>query len=619
MPFIEINQAQIYYETYGQDQPGQSPVLLIHGSTIDGKTDWNLAAPLLARRWRVIVPDCRGHGQSSNPGKSYRFKEMADDMAALVKALGYERAHIIGHSNGGNVALVTLVEHPEITQTAITQAANAYVSQDLIEREPVYFDPQRIERESPEWMQEMIALHGPTHGADYWRELVQWTMEETVSQPNYTPQDLQRVQLPVMVIQGEKDKTNATNRHGQFIARHIPFAEQWLPEGVGHTVHQEVLFEWIKKVESFLERRGTDENEALYRLGRQQYGDERDAIFDLRAAPLPHSPGAVKLTGKVLTVEQRQAALAVLQSGVMPRTRPVDESEVRVLLDENTPWGIVQRGVTDLRRSPGNRAERVSQGLFGDAVRILDEQEGWAWVRMERDGYMGWLHARSLYRAGQQEVQAYLAARQARVSAGLLPASLSPDVRPGIADQVSQLPFGARVVVDEWQGDLARIRLPDGRNWWVQSSGLLPFERCPRLDPAGIAFTLGLIQRFVGVPYLWGGCTPFGYDCSGLAVAFYGFMGLDLPRDADQQFRVGKVVEDQAQPGDLLFFGRINPDQPSSQRYNAITHVAISLGGDEIIHANGATWNTAYNSLSPAHPLYRTDLVEILVGARRYI
>ncbi len=84
---------------------------------------------------------------------------MADDVAAFIPAMGFEKAHIIGHSNGGNVALVTLMEHPEVVQTCILQAANAYVTPYLIEREPVYFDPERIEREEPDWMNEMIALH----------------------------------------------------------------------------------------------------------------------------------------------------------------------------------------------------------------------------------------------------------------------------------------------------------------------------------------------------------------------------------------------------------------------------------------------------------------------------
>ena len=93
MPFIDINNAHIYYETFGADRPTsrRAPIVLIHGSTNTGQSDWHAVAPLLAAQaqCRVIVPDCRGHGQSSNPQHSYSFKEMAGDTAALIRALGY--------------------------------------------------------------------------------------------------------------------------------------------------------------------------------------------------------------------------------------------------------------------------------------------------------------------------------------------------------------------------------------------------------------------------------------------------------------------------------------------------------------------------------------------------
>src|SRR5512143_79494 len=180
MPFGDINGANIHYELYGTDRPDRLPIVLIHGSTITGHTDWHAIAPLLAAEYRVIVPDCRGHGQSSNPQLSYSFKELADDTAALIRALGYERAHVIGHSNGGNVALVTLLEHPEVVQTCIPQAANAYVTHYLIEREPKLFDPDRVARERPDWMNEMIALHGEINGKGYWREMLWLTMKEII-------------------------------------------------------------------------------------------------------------------------------------------------------------------------------------------------------------------------------------------------------------------------------------------------------------------------------------------------------------------------------------------------------------------------------------------------------
>ena len=256
MATIEINGANIYYQAYGDDRPNHAPIVLIHGSTIDSHTDWNSIAPELARHYRVFAPDCRGHGRSNNPGMSYSFQELADDVAAFVRTMGYEKAHIIGHSNGGNVALVTLMEHPEIVQTCIPQAANAYVTRYLIEREPKVFDPDRVAREAPEWRDEMINLHNEVNGKEYWRELLWLTMKEIISEPNYSPSDLARVERPTLVIMGAEDKVNAPDEHAQYIANNIPNAELWIPEKTGHNVHLERREEWLAKVLDFLKRRG---------------------------------------------------------------------------------------------------------------------------------------------------------------------------------------------------------------------------------------------------------------------------------------------------------------------------------------------------------------------------
>jgi pimeloyl-ACP methyl ester carboxylesterase len=257
MPYIEINNANIYYQAYGDDHPDRAPIVLIHGSTVDSRTDWDAIAPELARQYRVFAPDCRGHGKSNNPHLSYSFKELADDVAAFVRAMRYERAHIIGHSNGGNVALVTLMEHAEIVQTCIPQAANAYVTRYLIEREPNVFDPARVEREAPTWRDEMIQLHGQAHGREYWRDLLWLTMKEIISEPNYSPAELARVEVPVLLIMGADDTVNAPDAHAQYIANHIPGAELWIPERTGHNVHLERRQEWLARVLDFLERRGS--------------------------------------------------------------------------------------------------------------------------------------------------------------------------------------------------------------------------------------------------------------------------------------------------------------------------------------------------------------------------
>ncbi len=617
MPFIHVNGAKLYYETYGKPRPDRAPIVLIHGSYITGRVDWGEVAPLLAREYYVIAPDCRGHGQSENPHHSYSFFEMAADVAGLIRALGYERAHVIGHSNGGNIALVTLLEHPDVVQTCIPQAANAYVSPDLVERIPIKLDPDRVAREDPDWMNEMIALHTPTHGEGYWRELLRMTAHAIITEPNYTPEDLAQVKRPVLVIQGEGDATNAPANHAQFIARHIPDAELWLPAGIGHNVHTEIPCRWVEHVLDFLARRGDDANDALYRLKRARYSDERETVFDvkLQTPGFLEKPGVFYLVGRVLTAEQHQAALDALP------LKPAQD-EVRVLLTDDTPWALVNRSVADVRREADGLAEQVTQALVGEAVRVLEtDSSGWEFVRLERDGYLGWVRGSALHHCSRDDVLAFQSACNVLVIAELAQAYLSPHPSPtrrGEGGEVGKLPFGVALPLVDRRDEWAAVRLPDERVWWVAQTDLLPIAERPQPDAAGIEFTLRLIRRFIGVPYLWGGKSPFGYDCSGLAQTFWGFMGVNIPRDADQQFRVGRPVEGAPQPGDLLFFGKPD-DNVGATRHLHITHVAISLGGDEIIHANGGTWNTAYNSLDPTNPIYRADLRASLVGVRRFV
>jgi len=256
MPYVTLTDVSIYYEVYGDKNPLRPPIMLIHGSTIDSHTDWDALIPALSEHYTVYAPDCRGHGRSNNPRLSYSFKELANDVAAFVRAMGYEKAHIIGHSNGGNVALVTAVEHPEVTQTCIPQAANAYVTRYLVEREPQVFDTTHVEREKPAWRDEMIALHSKVNGPEYWRDLLWLTMKELISEPNYSPADLACVAVPMLVIMGAEDPVNAPDEHAQYIANHVPGAELWLPEQTGHNVHHERKDEWLANVLGFLKRRG---------------------------------------------------------------------------------------------------------------------------------------------------------------------------------------------------------------------------------------------------------------------------------------------------------------------------------------------------------------------------
>jgi pimeloyl-ACP methyl ester carboxylesterase len=610
MATIQINGASIHYETYGDFGRGLSPILLIHGSTIDARADWGLIAPLLAQSYPVIAPDCRGHGRSSNPGRTYRFRELADDAAALIRALGYERAHLIGHSNGGNVALVTLLEHPAVVQSAVLMAANAYVTPDLVEMEPVKFDPERVSRQEPAWMEEMIAIHGPTHGVGYWRDLLRLTMQEIISQPNYTVEQLAQVQRPVLAIQGALDAVNTPARHAEFIARCIPAAELWIAPDTGHNVHHERLNEWVERVLGFLFRRGDDANEALHRLKISTYPDERQAIFEVHAGT---ESAGISLSGQVSFAEQLDAARSAVQTAAPDRA--FDASGVSILLKPDTPWALINRPVDDLRRQPRSLAERVSQALLGEACRVLETQAGWARIRLEADGYMGWTHTAGLYRCSEGQAAGYAADASHLIGPAFLPGFDSPEPDQQL---LTRLFFGLRLPVEVAGEDWACARLPDGRSIWLPADGLIPLSELPIPNPVGVAAALARFEALTGTPYLWGGRTPYGFDCSGLAQAFHRFLGLQIPRDADQQRRIARPVNEPPHPGDLIFFGDRDPDDPHPLKA-AITHVGISLGGDAILHANGSDWGVSLNHLQPGGPDYRPSLVESYICAGRFL
>jgi len=274
------------------------------------------------------------------------------------------------------------------------------------------------------------------------------------------------------------------------------------------------------------------------------------------------------------------------------RGRLEERADTRARVEELPRAGtpecmLVTSAVADVRREPSHPSELVNQVIHGDVVtpfKVLDE---WTLARID-DGYIGWIRNWHLAAWTSAKHDAFLAAVTHRVRANHTPLLSSPG---GAA--VAELVVGTPLVTGEPAGrGWVEVRLADGLTGCIPRSGIEKITR-RRPTPARLAAT-GL--RFVGIPYLWGGNTPNGFDCSGLIQRVFRLNGVLLPRDSDQQARIGEERATTG-PGDLtagslVFFGKSR---------ESITHVGLVLPDGTILHSYG---QVVVNSLDPSHPRY---------------
>jgi hypothetical protein len=212
------------------------------------------------------------------------------------------------------------------------------------------------------------------------------------------------------------------------------------------------------------------------------------------------------------------------------------------------------------------RSEHVTQMLCGEAARVTDRKGEWQEVRLDRDGYTGWLHQG--YSCDAKEPEADRWRTEAWLSAGAVVA---------LEDGELQLDPGARLLPAEG----GTLRLADGRACRVISGLVAPPDEV-RAIVRTVAPEVWALRAFTGAPYLWGGLTPRGVDCSGLVQITYLMRGISLPRDARQQAECGRAIPAHGTaPSDLLFFaesdGRISHVAFASR--DGLVHAALACGG----------------------------------------
>lgn len=333
--------------------------------------------------------------------------------------------------------------------------------------------------------------------------------------------------------------------------------------------------------------------QAVEELIRHHVPDTREDI-----ASITVKPGVMTL--HLIGETSRPGLLAAL-SDSLPATWLSTDIQVHLLPDSTVAGrtaGVVAVAVGNLRREPRHGAELVDQAILGTRLSILRERRGWYQVKTEWN-YIGWMTGSSI------AFRTDTPAPDVRVRVNLAAIRATADATSALR---LQAPFGAAFETVARGGGFREIRLPDASTAFVSERDIEPI---PDPSPAPDGYRLvATASRFQGLPYLWGGNSSSGFDCSGFTQTVFREQGIQLPRDANMQIRLGTDVDttgrfSNVQAGDLLYFG------PTPER---ITHVALSLGGARIIHASDYV---QINSLDPADGDFAPDRLRTLQAVKR--
>jgi SH3-like domain-containing protein len=332
--------------------------------------------------------------------------------------------------------------------------------------------------------------------------------------------------------------------------------------------------------------------------------DRREEICNIRA--LQGEDGSVILHGETTNPKLHSELINTLnESGILFTDSIINLPDTTI---NKKYFGLVTLSVINLRKFPEHSAELVSQAILGTPVLILKEEDSWLLIQTP-DKYISWTEKSSLKLLTRSELTRW------RNSERVIFLSCSGWVysTESEKDVIGDLVSGAVLETKGRSGDYVKILFPDGREGFVKSDLVAPFNTWKKSISLSQESIVSVARTFMGLPYLWGGSSSKSVDCSGFVQSVYFRNGIILSRDASLQAQHGEVVDitsgfSNLKTGDLLFFGS------KGKNGARVTHVAIYLGDYEFIHASSRVMINSLDSTRNNYSGYRRNSI---LSARR--
>ena len=310
---------------------------------------------------------------------------------------------------------------------------------------------------------------------------------------------------------------------------------------------------------------------------RQYVVDKRTSLFEVIIEKVNDR---YIIKGETISPSAKKELLEKLEMGQLTFIDSIEVLPSANLNGQN--YGVVTLSVCNIRSNPKHSAELATQATMGTLLRVYKKQ-GDFYLIQTPDNYLGWVDRGGFELMSIKSYYDWVDSERAICIEDFSFAYQSADKH---APKITDLLAGNIVKTIEKQGLFTKILLPDGRMGFMENAHLLPYQEWIESRKATPENILHSAAEFMGRPYLWGGTSGKGMDCSGFTKMVYYLNGIQLERDASLQVHTGQTVETDTTlknllPGDLLFFGNLRDD--GSER---ITHVAIYMGGGKIIHAS---------------------------------